>query len=569
MARRPPLTGRTLPRGVRAALLVGGAVLLAAVFGVTTASAELNFGPHLARYDVTTDSTVTIDLGPLGTLEIDSPLPLSLGARVTVQEIPADVVSVDRASTLEALAGDLQSYLQFFSGPDATARDATRALLADAAWRTLLALGVLAGVWFGGRWLLGPRRRGELAARTAPHARQAVVGGVVLVLVLVTVSGSLDTPPADAQPASQVFAGTPLEGARVTGRLGGVIDTYGGYAVDLYRENQAFYADADASLVASWEERNAFYAERAEEPPGEPTAAPSITGPTAAGGTDPDTTGDAATATPTDAAADAPVDEADLVVLLVVSDLHCNVGMAPLISSAVRLSGADVVLDAGDTTIDGSAVEQYCVTSLAGAVPSGVDIVVSDGNHDSEQTQAQQRRAGMTVLDGDVVEVRGMRVLGDSDPAQTRLGAGTSLVGRETPDQVGRRLSETACADDDGVDLLLVHNPVVGDVPLEDGCVPVQVSGHMHVRIGPYRAGQGVRYVSSSTAGASLGQPTVGPLRGNAEMTVLRWDPEARRFVDYQVVVVRPDASAFVGYRLPFPGPAAEGIEPDRPVGPR
>lgn len=569
MARRPPLTGRTLPRGVRTALLVGTALLLAAVFGVTTASAELNFGPHLARYDVTTDSTVTVDLGPLGTLEIDSPLPLSLGARVTVQEIPSDVVSVDRSSTLEALAGDLQSYLQFFSGPEATARDATRALLVDAAWRTALALGVLAGVWFGVRWLLGPDRRAELAARAAPHTRQAVVGTVVLVLVLVTASSSRDAPPADAPPASQVFAGTPLEGARVTGRLAGVIDTYGGAAVDLYRENQAFYADADASLVASWEERNAFYAERAEEPPGEPTAAPSVTGPTAAGGTDADTTGDAATASPTDAAADAPVDEEDLVVLLVVSDLHCNVGMAPLISSAVRLSGAGVVLDAGDTTIDGSAVEQYCVTSLAGAVPSGVDIVVSDGNHDSEQTQAQQRRAGMTVLDGEVVEVRGMRVLGDSDPAQTRLGAGTSMVGRETPDQVGRRLSETACADDDGVDLLLVHNPVVGDVPLEDGCVPVQVSGHMHVRIGPYRAGQGVRYVSSSTAGATLGQPTVGPLRGNAEMTVLRWDPEQRRVVDYQVVVVRPDASAFVGYRLPFPGPAAEGFEPDRPVGPR
>jgi len=78
-----------------------------------------------------------------------------------------------------------------------------------------------------------------------------------------------------------------------------------------------------------------------------------------------------------------------------------------------------------------------------------------------------------------------------------------------------------------------------------------------------------VRYVSSSTAGATLGLPTVGPLKGNAEMTVLRWDPESRRFVDYQVIVVRPDKSAFVGYRLPFPEPAAQGSAPDRPMGPR
>ena len=45
-----------------------------------------------------------------------------------------------------------------------------------------------------------------------------------------------------------------------------------------------------------------------------------------------------------------------------------------------------------------------------------------------------------------------------------------------------------------------------------------------------------MRYISSSTAGATLGQPTVGPLNGVAEMTVLRWDPQTRRFVDYQLV---------------------------------
>jgi len=71
VARRPPLTGRPLPRGLRPALLVAAAVLVAVVFGVTTATAELSLGPHLARYDVTTDDTITIDLGPLGTLLSD------------------------------------------------------------------------------------------------------------------------------------------------------------------------------------------------------------------------------------------------------------------------------------------------------------------------------------------------------------------------------------------------------------------------------------------------------------------------------------------------------------------
>ena len=36
-------------------------------------------------------------------------------------------------------------------------------------------------------------------------------------------------------------------------------------------------------------------------------------------------------------------------------------------------------------------------------------------------------------------------------------------------------------------------------------------------------------------------------------MTVLRFDPLTRRFVDYQLVEVRPDGSASVGPRLGWP----------------
>ena len=47
------------------------ALVVAGTFGVTTATARGSLGPHEARFDVTTDSTVTVDLGPLGTLELD------------------------------------------------------------------------------------------------------------------------------------------------------------------------------------------------------------------------------------------------------------------------------------------------------------------------------------------------------------------------------------------------------------------------------------------------------------------------------------------------------------------
>src|SRR5690606_36392563 len=104
-------------RVLRGVGLVLALLLPSAAWGVGTASAEATLGPHLARYEVTLDGDVTVDLGPLGTLVIDSPLPLALGARVVVQEIPNELTSLEPAETLEALGGDLRGYVQFFSAP--------------------------------------------------------------------------------------------------------------------------------------------------------------------------------------------------------------------------------------------------------------------------------------------------------------------------------------------------------------------------------------------------------------------------------------------------------------------
>jgi calcineurin-like phosphoesterase family protein len=521
-------------------LLLVAAVLVSLTFGITTASVESSLGPHEARYDVTTDDTVTIDLGPLGTLQIDSPLPLTLGVRVTVQEIPASVTELDQARTLAALSGDLQSYLQFFSGPQATVQDVARALGAEALERTALALGVLVGGWYLVRFLVGPARRVELHDRVRPHLRSVVVGIVVVGLVgtvLTSSVGRRDRPSA-SQRASTVFDGTPLEGARVTGRLGGVIDTYGGQVVAELRKNEKFYAEANASLQAAWDERQ----ELLDHP-------------------EPSTTG-----SPSPEASE-PEDDENLVTAVVVSDLHCNVGMAPLIRTVVEGSGADLVLDAGDTTINGTSVEQYCVTTFARAVPDGVELVTSPGNHDSAETSRNYARAGATVLDGSVVEVDGLRILGDRDPNETRVGAGgTAQAGKESAADEAQRLADVACDDEEGVDLLLIHTPGVGERALASGCVPAQISGHLHHRYGPERVDDAVRYISSSTAGATLGQPTVGPLNGVAEMTVLRWNPDTRRFVDYQLIQVRPDATATVSPRLKWPAALPPSVDGPSPV---
>lgn len=536
------------PRWLRWTLAGAFAALACLTFGITTAKAELSLGPHEATYAVTADDRLVADLGPLGTVVIDSPLPLTLGVRITVHEIPADLSAVDAAS-FDALAGDLDGYLQFFDTPQQTVRTVAWALVWDAARRAGAAAVLVVVAGLGVRALLGPARRQDLGRALA--ARTVEITGAVLVVVLVAATATASAGPEEraALPASPVFEGTALEGARITGRLAGVIDTYSGQLVETYQANEVFYAGAREKLMEAWDARVAEQeaAEGAQD-------------------------GGSASESP---------EPTEYVTLLLVSDLHCNTGMTPLIRDLADSLRPDVMLNAGDTTINGTSVESVCVDSFASAVPDGVPFVVADGNHDSRLTTATELANRQIVLDGDVVEVEGVRILGDRDPLETRIGGGTVVSREETPDEAGERLRDVACeaageaglggfTAEDRVDLLMIHQPAVGDAALESGCVPFQISGHMHARIGPDVVGYGVRYVNASTGGATKGNTSVGPLRDSSEMTVLRFDPERRVFVDWQLVEVTPDGEASVGERqaippavpLPdeVPGDGAEGV---------
>ncbi len=533
--------------GTRVALVATVVYLVAVWIGLTTASAVGSLGPHRATYEITASSSGVVDLGPLGTLEVDSPLPLRLGARVTVQEVPADVTSIGAPVTLEGLSADLDRYVQFFTSPLTFVQDAAGDVARAAALHTLLAFAVLGAAATGLYLLLGPVRRGELAQVVARRRRSTLAGAVVVVAVAgsVVATGPLGPDLTASRPASSIFAGTPLEGARLTGRLAGIVDTYGAMALDAYRENEEFYAGAEDSLRTAWaarEEQSEEWARLLELSERISPLQRVMLG-------DPDS----------------------LVTVLLVSDLHCNVGMAPVIATAVELSAAQVVLDAGDTTVNGTVVERYCVTAFMNAYRAGGarDVVFAGGNHDSAVTAEQVRAAGGTVLAGEVVSVAGIDILGDADPFETRIGQGTRRVGDEGSTEAGERLADVACARDEPVDVLLVHSPAVGVPSLERGCAVAQISGHMHAWLGPQRLDLGVRLVSGSTAGAVSGQATVGPLGGTATIGVLRVSPEYGLVADYQKITVDRSGEAEVGWRMPFPLPAGmlpipeeEGLPP-------
>jgi hypothetical protein len=547
-------------------LTVAVSGLVAAVVGMTTAAADASLGPHTARYEVSVDHAVTVDLGPLGSLVLDSPMPWPLGVEVVVGEIPADLASVGTSPGL-ALSGDLEGYLQFFTAPGVAVRSAALDLAADALGRTVLAWSLLLVLAAAAR-MASPRLLREDARRILERPGVGLlVGAVVLGVAAVPVLAAGARGNTEGR-TSPVLAGTPLAGARIVGRLGDFVDTYGARAVAAVEENEEFYARATASLAAAYAADPEPLAPRVPATLG---PAQDVAGVPAGGAGAPAAGGEGATDGATGGASPAPSaaptgGPEDLVTVLVVSDLHCNVGMAALVGDAVRLAGARAVLNAGDTVIAGTSVERFCVDALARAVPGGVPVVVADGNHDSATTSEQERAAGFIVLGGEPVVVEGVRILGDVEPTLTTVPDGTRLKGEETRDELAARLAGRACEAleaDEPVDVLLVHNPRAGGAAMATGCVPLQLSGHLHRQIGPVPAGLGLLHVIPSTGGATAGRQTIGPLNAPGVLTVVRLDPIAHRPVDHRLVTVGTDASATLGPWLPYPEPAAEVTEVD------
>lgn len=518
MTKRPT---RRHPHALRRSIGIFACFLVALTWGVWTAETTQHLGPHVADYEVTSRGEARIDLGPLGTIAIDSPAPFGLGLDIVVKEIPAELSAITNgeSSAIDTVIADLQEYVHVFTGMDSTVRAVTKGLIFDIVMRTLAAFAFfMTSLWL--LWkMLGPVRRREMVNWVQAHQSQVIAGGLTVALISMS-AGSTAIPKREPDGlTSSALAGTALEDARFTGRLGTAIVTLTEEISQQLEDNADYYSRIENNLIRAWQQRWL-----SDDAPGH-------------GGI----------------GATAPHGSENIVTVLVVSDLHCNVSMTPVFKTAAHLSQSQLILNLGDTTMSGTALERYCIDSFAEGIPDGVTMVVSDGNHDSSETVAQERDAGMVPLVGDVVEFNGITILGDVDPYASRAGSGTVLAGEETLDEMAARLRDTACEEDGGIDLLMVHTPRTAEVPLESGCVSLAMSGHLHRRVGPAIVGEGVHYVSASTAGAASGQPTVGPLGQTAEMTVLRFDTLTRTWLDFQVIAVHPDESVEVGARVGMP----------------
>ncbi len=517
---------KTLLGGL-AALLLGIAV--GTPVGIATfadSHRETTIGPHQATVRPTSDGHATIDFGPLLPL-VRLPVEAPAGIGVDIRLGEAEVDDIEELVAQDAVIASQPQ------GEIAAVEGVVKDMALVAAYRgagvaVIVAVATVA-VWRG----LGPMRRRRLWHDAVhPARRQLVAGAAVATCVAVGVAlivvPTPDNEPADTQwlaardvfpelPGNDVLDALEISDGSVTRGSKALVEG----ALYLYEDSVTFYGE----LAETAEQ-----AELRTPEEGERTA-------------------------------------------LVVTDRHDNIGMDPVARVIADRAEAELLIDLGDDTSQGDGWEKFSINSLADEF-DGFEKVAVAGNHDSETTVEQLQEAGFTVLDGEPVEIDGIRILGESDPRGTTI-AGYDETAAERDDLVAtqdRALTEAACASDESderVGLLAVHSWGSAKEAAASGCVDLVLSGHLHYQVGP-RAIEGegeaptTRLTLGSTGGAVLPIALGSKLRREAQVGVVTFDDEGVP-VGLQVVSFAPSGAVDVDDYVELPLPADEAEEADDP----
>ena len=545
-------------------------VLLAAVslvslgVGVATATTSNPVGPHEAQWSTTLDSTLSLDMGPLGQVSLDSPAGI-LGVRVELEEVPgeADPAAVSESALGEALSSDGAAYLSLVTHPELTIERGLRALVDDALRRAGLLESIMLCLVAAGRLATGGRLRDAVRAGLSRPAASSLLTATAAVTVVALLVPSLRSEPVTGN-RLEVLAGTPLERARVSGRIGDVVQAYGGRVSAFLDDNTAFYTAAQANLRAAWEASQTIDGTTdvtaadgvvdTDRGARDPQDAASASAASAA----PESASPSAEASATDSSSNATTarsgDRQGSITAVMTTDLHCNLDVIAFSGVLDALAGATVHMDDGDLTMTGSDPEQICVDALDNAVPDGVARVATIGNHDSASTAERLRTIGWTVTDGTVENVGGLQVLGDVDPERSPAGR-TFQRGEENATDIGMRLAGVSCdATRKGkeADVVLIHRPDTFGPLVDEGCAPLLVAGHVHEERGMSTTRGGNLDVAQLISGAGKGGTSLGRVTQDAYMHVLSFDSDGD-LLAWRTVTLHPDASVTVGAWEPVP----------------
>lgn len=208
--------------------------------------------------------------------------------------------------------------------------------------------------------------------------------------------------------------------------------------------------------------------------------------------------------------------------ILAISDLHNNPAAISFISEIVDVFDVDLILDAGDLTDFGTALETRLISPMG---RFKVPHVVAAGNHDALAVRRQLvALPNVIYLTGEEVRVKGLRIIGDEDPAA--LNNSPALAPAEAYRDLEDRL-RARIRPEDPPDVLVVHNPQVAHRFI--GVVPLIIYGHTHTLAVKEEPDGTVMINPGTTGGAGI--------RGL----------QAQREIPYSLVLIRMET---VGGRL-------------------
>jgi putative phosphoesterase len=193
-----------------------------------------------------------------------------------------------------------------------------------------------------------------------------------------------------------------------------------------------------------------------------------------------------------------PEEQGEVVKVLLVSDLHSNPVGVELTKSLATRFGVDFLINAGDLTDMGSKLEASFTEDLAAV---GVPQLFVGGNHDSPEIMDFMAEIPEShILDGDMVTVKGIKVLGFSHPlaAVPEVEYSSQEEEEEALGQQVTRVYETVAAQG-RPDILVVHDSKLGKKLVK--LAGLVIAGHDHrLRI---EQGAGWVFVNPGTTGAS------------------------------------------------------------------
>ncbi|MEW6447513.1 MAG: metallophosphoesterase family protein [Bacillota bacterium] len=227
--------------------------------------------------------------------------------------------------------------------------------------------------------------------------------------------------------------------------------------------------------------------------------------------------------------------------LLLISDIHNNPVGAALARQLAQRFDVDAVLDAGDLTDLGSPLELNLIEDIK---KMEVPYVLAPGNHDSpEVINSLSLHPKIRILDGRVVNVAGLAVLGSPDPSAYRPTPTADSPAREEAElQVqADALAEVLDRSERPVHVLMVHDPRLARRFV--GRVPLLVCGHTH-RV-TVEGDRSSLLLNPGTTGAAgiRGLQSVQEIPYSA--VVVHLDPVTKEPTAVNVITYRPREGSF------------------------